>query len=165
MWEKSKNFLMRTLLMSFVLCLLCFSSSVVGAYTPQTEQQATITMSTDQYNRLKRIIAQQDSRLEQLNQKLNLLKSNSTEVSSELTAVQSELTSQKVELLKTKKSLTIASNSLAQAEETLKKQKIYLDQLTSEIKSLEHKQKVLRRQRDVWAAVCGVAIGGWLANR
>lgn len=41
------------------------------------------------------------------------------------------------------------------ADATLQKQDESLTRLTSEIKAMEHKQAVLRRQRDMWVAVAG----------
>ena len=165
MWEKSRNFVKITLSMCLCVSLSCFLSLDVGAYTPPTGQQTTITMSLTQYNRLKQIIETQDNRLEMLQQKLTLLKNNSGEASKALTESQNELSKLRNELTETQKSLESARLSLTQAEEILKKQEISLEILTKEIKALEHKQTVLRRQRDVWAAIAALSLGRVIVRR
>ena len=165
MWEKSRRLLKITSLTLSASLLLSFSCLAAGSYTPPTGQQTTITMSMTQYNQLKAIIEKQGNRLEMLQQKLTLLKSNSTEASKELTESQSELNRLKGELTATQKSLESARISLTQAEETLKKQEISLNLLTKQIKQMEHKQTVLRRQRDVWAAIAALSLGGVIARR
>lgn len=165
MWRKSRNFLKITLSICLCVSLSCFLSLDVGAYIPPVEPQTTIIMSMTQYNQLKEIISRQDNRLTQLQSKLNLLKSNSTTASSELEKSQSELNRLKEELITTQKSLESARFSLTQAEEILKKQEISLETLTKEIKSLEHKQTVTRRQRDVWAVIAMLSVGSVIARR
>lgn len=165
MWEKYRNFVRITLSMCLCASLSCFLSLDVGAYTPPTEPQTSIVMSMTQYNRLKQIIEAQDSRLEMLQQKLALLKNNSGEASKELIASQNELNRLKGELITTQKSLESARISLAQAEQTLRRQDQSLQTLTKEIKSLEHKQTVTRRQRDVYAGLLALSLGGVIARR
>lgn len=159
MWRKYRNFVKITLSMCLCVSLSCFLSLDVGAYTPPTGQQTTIVMSMTQYNRLKQIIETQDNRLTQLQQKLTLLKNNSVSASSELAESQNELSKLRAELTTTQESLESAKISLAQAEETLKRQEESLTLLTKQIKSLEHKQAVMRRQRDVYALLSCVLLG------
>ena len=149
------------------LCVLlsCFLSLDVGAYTQPTEQSTNIVMSMTQYNQLKEIISRQDSRLEMLQQKLTLLKNNSVSASSELEKSQNQLTKLKEELKITQESLESARLSLTQAEETLQRQEESLNLLTKQIKEMEHKQTVLRRQRDVWAAIAALSVGAVIARR
>lgn len=161
MWEKYRNLSKVTLSMFLCLSLSCFLSLGVGAYTPPT----SITMSMTQYNQLKAIISRQDSRLEMLQQKLTLLKNNSVSASSELAESQNELNKLKAELTTTQKSLENAKISLTQAEETLKKQEESLQTLTKQIKEMEHKQTVLRRQRDVYATLFALSVGAVIARR
>ena len=165
MWRKYRNFVKITLSMCLCVSLSCFLSLDVGAYTLPTEPQTTITMSMTQYNRLKQIIERQDDRLTQLQQKLTLLKNNSVSASNELTESQNELSKLRAELTTTQESLESAKISLTQAEEILKKQEISLETLKQEIKQMEHKQAVLRRQRDVWATVAALSLGGVIARR
>lgn len=165
MWEKSKNLWLIILLTLSLSAPAYFSSSAAGGSIPKTEPPTSITMSMTQYNRLKQIIEAQDNRLETLQQKLTLLKTNSTTVSSELEKSQTELTTLRNELTSTQKSLESARVSLVQAEETLKKQEASLTLLTKQIKEMEHKQTVTRRQRDVWAAIAALSLGGVIARR
>lgn len=165
MWEKYRNLSKVTLSMFLCLSLSCFLSLGVGAYTPPTEPPTSITMSMTQYNQLKAIISRQDNRLTQLQQKLTLLKNNSTEASKELIESQNELNKLKAELTTTQKSLESARISLTQAEETLQKQEESLQTLTKEIKTLEHKQTVIRRQRDVYATLFALSVGAVIARR
>lgn len=165
MWRKYRNFVKITLSMCLCVSLSCFLSLDVGAYTPPTGQQTTIVISMTQYNQLKAIISRQDNRLTQLQQKLTLLKNNSVSASSELEKSQTELTTLRAELTTTQESLESAKISLAQAEETLKRQEESLTLLTKQIKSLEHKQAVMRRQRDVYATLFALSVGAVIARR
>lgn len=165
MCGKYRNFVKITLSMCLCVLLSCFLSLGVGAYTPQTEQKTTIVMSMTQYNQLKAIIERQDSRLEMLQSKLNMLKTNSTTASSELEKSQNQLNVLKSELTETQKSLESARLSLTQAEETLQRQEESLQILTKEIKSMEHKQTVLRRQRDVYATLLALSVGAVIVRR
>lgn len=165
MWRKLRNLSKIILLTSSLVLLSSFSCLGAGAYTPLAEQNTTIVMSMTQYNRLKQIIEAQDSRLTQLQSKLNLLKSNSGEASRELEKSQNQLNVLKSELTETQKSLESARISLVQAEEILKKQEISLQILTKEIKALEHKQTVIRRQRDVYATLFALSVGAVIARR
>ena len=158
MWEKSKNVWLIILLTLSLSAPAYFSSSAAGGSIPKTEPQTTITMSLTQYNQLKEIIERQDSRLTQLQIKLTQLKNNSVSASSELAESQNELNKLKEELMTTQESLESAKISLTQAEEKLKKQEESLQTLTKQIKELEHKQTVIRRQRDVWAGLFGTAL-------
>ena len=165
MWEKSRRLLKITSLTLSASLLLSFSCWASGAYTPPTEPQTTITISMTQYNQLKAIISRQDSRLTQLQQKLTLLKNNSGEASKELEKSQNQLNVLKSELTTTQESLESAKISLTQAEEILKKQEESLQTLTKQIKEMEHKQTVMRRQRDVWAAIAALSVGAVIARR
>ena len=165
MWRKYRNFVKITLSMCLCVSLSCFLSLDVGAYTLPTEPQTTITMSLTQYNQLKAIISRQNERLNQLQQKLNMLKNNSTKASNELTESQNELSKLRAELTTTQESLENARISLTQAEETLQRQEISLQTLTKQIKEMEHKQTVIRRQRDVYATLFALSVGAVIARR
>mgnify|MGYP000590286247 CR=1 FL=1 len=43
--------------------------------------------------------------------------------------------------------------------------KVSLETLKVQIKAMEHKQVVLRRQRDVWAAIAALSLGGVIARQ
>lgn len=165
MWGKSKNLWLIILLTLSLSAPAYLSSSAAGGSIQQTEPPTTITMSLTQYNQLKQIIERQDNRLTQLQEKLNLLKNNSTEASNELEKSQNELNRLKGELITTQRSLESARISLAQAEETLQRQEESLQTLTKQIKQMEHKQTVLRRQRDVYAGLLALSVGAVIARR
>jgi hypothetical protein len=46
----------------------------------------------------------------------------------------------------------------------LKQQSQSLETLTEQIKSAEHKQAVVKRQRDMWAAAAGILLVGCIAK-
>lgn len=165
MWRKSKSFAKITSLTLSASLLLSFSCLASGSYTLPAEPQTTIVMSMTQYNQLKTIISRQDNRLEMLQQKLTQLKNNSGEASKELTESQNELNRLKGELITTQKSLESAKISLTQAEEILKKQEASLQTLTEQIKKIEHQAAVLRRQRDIYATLFALSLGGVIARR
>lgn len=149
-----------------LICLSLFPHSVSAEeFTSSTYPTRSISMTVQQYNMLKAIIERQDNRLEMLQQKLTLLKNNSVSVSSELTESQNELSKLRAELTTTQESLESARISLVQAEEILKKQEESLQTLTKQIKSMEHKQTVLRRQRDVYATLFALSVGAVIARR
>ena len=142
-------------LLSLLFCSLLWLVPAAGycADTTTVQPPQTVQMSLEQYNQLKMIINGQEIALEQLQSKLDRLDSNST-------ALQTQLTQAKEQLTKTKQSLTTADSSLSQANEALKQQSQSLETLTEQIKSVEHKQAVVKRQRDMWAAAAGALLIG-----
>lgn len=165
MWEKSKKLLLITGLMLVCLSLPSLQLQSATLYTTVPESEQTIVMSKPQYERLKQIIRELQTELNQQEQKLTLLQQNSAEASSELIKAQKELNEQKNELEKTRELLKSAKMDLNEAENLLAKQKTSLMQLTAQITSLEHKQTVLRRQRDVWATVAAISVGAVISRR
>ena len=55
--------------------------------------------------------------------------------------------------------------SLKQAETILAKQEASLQTLTEQIKKIEYKATVLRRQRDIYAGLLALSLGGVIARR
>ena len=159
MCKNSKKLLLITGLMLVCLSLPSLQLQSATLYTTVPESEQTIMMSKPQYERLKQIIRELQTELNQQEQKLTLLQQNSAEASSELIKAQKELNEQKNELEKTRELLKSAKMDLNEAENSLAKQKTSLMQLTSQIKQMEHKQTVLRRQRDVWALAACVVLG------
>lgn len=158
MWGKLRNLSKIILLTSSLVLLSSFSCLAAGAYTPLAEQKTTITMSLNQWNELKQELTEQNLELEQLRQKLKMLKSISSEQMQLLENLQSELNA-------TRQSLMNANVSLTECRNELEKSKASLETLKQEIKQMEHKQVVLRRQRDVWAAIAALSLGGVIARR
>ena len=103
------------------------------------------------------LIAQEND-LIQLKQKLKLLKSTSSEQLQLLENLQSELNA-------TRQNLMNANISLTECRNELEKSKASLETLKVQIRKLEHKQTVTRRQRDVWAAIAALSLGGVIARR
>lgn len=165
MCKNSRKLLLITGLMLVCLSLPYLQLQSATLYTTVPESEQTIVMSKPQYERLKQIIRELQTELHQQEQKLTLLQQNSAEASSELIKARQELNEQKNELEKTRELLKSAKMDLNEAENSLAKQKTSLKQLTKEIKELEHKQTVLRRQRDVWAAIAALSLGGVIARR
>lgn len=165
MCKNSKKLLLITGLMLVCLSLPSLQLQSATLYTTVPESEQTIVMSKPQYERLKQIIRELQTELNQQEQKLTLLQQNSAEASSELIKAQKELNEQKNELEKTRELLKSAKMDLNEAENSLAKQKTSLMQLTSQIKQMEHKQTVLRRQRDVWATVAAISVGAVISRR
>ena len=164
MCKNSKKLLLITGLMLVCLSLPSLQLQSATLYTTVPESEQTIVMSKPQYERLKQIIRELQTELNQQEQKLTLLQQNSAEASSELIKAQKELNEQKNELEKTRELLKSAKMDLNEAENSLAKQKTSLMQLTAQITSLEHKQTVLRRQRDVWATVAAISVGAVISR-
>ena len=165
MCKNSKKLLLITGLMLVCLSLPSLQLQSATLYTTVPESEQTIVMSKPQYKRLKQIIRELQTELNQQEQKLTLLQQNSAEASSELIKAQKELNEQKNELEKTRELLKSAKMDLNEAENSLAKQKTSLMQLTSQIKQMEHKQTVTRRQRDVWATVAAISVGAVISRR
>ena len=159
MWRKLRNLSKIILLTSSLVLLSSFSclGAGAGAYTPLAEQNTTIVMSMTQWNELKQELTEQENDLSLLRQKLKMLKSTSSEQMKLLESLQSELNA-------TRQSLMNANVSLTECRNELEKSKASLETLKAQIKAMEHKQVVLRRQRDVWAAIA-LSLGGVIARR
>ena len=151
----------RKLLLLCCLFVFALSSAGLAADTTMTAPQ-TVTMQASQYNRLKEIINQQELTLETLQLKLTTLRQHSSADKQTLLQLQDELMSCRAELTQTQQSLTSAKASLTSAESSLKKQSESLQTLTEKINSMADEQKRLKRQRNTWAVLAGVA-ALWIA--
>lgn len=151
----------RKLLLLCCLFVFALSSDGLAADTTMTATQ-TITMQASQYNRLKEIISQQEMTLETLQLKLTMLSQNSTADKQTLIRLSDDLTNCKTELMQTQQSLTSANASLTSAENSLQRQEESLQTLTEKINSMADEQKRLKRQRNTWAVLAGVA-ALWIA--
>lgn len=158
MWEKSR-ILSRVILLTLSFsALVSFLSSAAGSYTPPIGPQTSIVMSMSQWNELKQELTEQNLELAQLRQKLKMLRSTSSEQMKLLESLQNELNA-------TRQSLMNANVSLTECRNELDKSKASLETLKAQIRAMEHKQVVLRRQRDVWAAIAALSLGGVIARR
>lgn len=149
--------------LSFALLSLAPAAGYCAGTTNMTQPQ-TVMIQLSQYNRLQTIITQQEMTLTQLQDRLMLLKSSSTEQQQLLIDLQNQLQDCKTQLQETRLSLTSAKNSLTKADETLQRQDKSLQTLTTQIKSMEHKRAVIKRQRDTWAIAAGVLLVGLAAK-
>ena len=152
--KKSRNTVKKSILVSFSLALVCLSSSVFAQGGKQ------ITLSAEQYQILKQTIQAQDKTLNTLENNLNKQQNRQQERSKQLRQLSKQLDNSKREMTKTMQTLQSASESLAQADNLLKRQAVSLRILTEQIKREEHKKAVIKRQRDMYAVLALLAIGG-----
>ena len=159
MWEKSKT-LLKIMVLTFCLSLSLpwLSSAADMITTSEAGPRTTIVMSAEQWTTLKQELTEQTIELNQLRQKLKMLRSTSSEQMKLLENLQNELNA-------TQKNLTNASISLTECQNALKESRESLQTLKVQIKQMEHKQTVTRRQRDVWAAIAALSLGGVIARR
>lgn len=152
--KKSRNMVKRFTLMLFASALVCLSPS---AYAQGGKQ---ITLSQEQYQTLKQTILEQDKTLDTLESNLSRQQSRRQERSKQLQQLSKQLDKSKAEMAKTQQTLQNASESLEQADKLLKRQAESLQILTEQIKREEHKKAIIKRQRDMYAVLALLAVGG-----
>lgn len=145
------------LLLGLSFCY-CLQVSADGSITNQAEPKQTITISMTDWNELKTESATQSLELNQLKQKLNMLKLDSGEQMKQLEKLQKELEETQV-------SLTIANQLLNDVKNDLTESRTSLEELKNKIKKIEHKQAVIRRQRDIYAGLFVITVGVAIARR
>ncbi len=143
------------LLLGLLFC--CVQVSADGGTTNQAEPKQTITMSMTDWNELKTESAAQNLELNQLRQKLIMLKMDSGEQMQQLEKLQKEL--EETQVL-----LTNANQSLNDVKKDLSESRTSLEELKNKIKKLEHKQAVIRRQRDIYAGLLVITVGTVIAR-
>lgn len=145
------------------ICLLlglsscCVQVSADGGTMNQAEPRQTITMSTSQWNLLKTEFNGLKNDLAMERQKLTMLKLDSSEQIQQLERLQ-------IQLDETQQSLMNAKISMIEAQHELNGLKILLEGLKNKIKKLEHKQAVIRRQRDIYAGLLVITVGTVIAR-
>lgn len=144
--------------LSLELSSCCVQVSADGGTTNQAEPRQTITMSMTDWNELKTESATQSLELNQLKQKLIMLKLDSREQMKQLEKLQKELKETQI-------SLTNANQSLNGVRNDLTESRTSLEELKNKIKKLEHKQAVIRRQRDIYAGLFVITVGAVIARR
>lgn len=152
--KKSRNTVKKSILVLFSLALVCLSSSVFAQGGKQ------ITLSTEQYQILRQTILEQDKTLNMLENNLNKQQNRQQERSKQLRQLSKQLDNSKREMTKTMRTLQSANESLAQADNLLKRQAVSLQTLTELIKREQHKKAVIKRQRDMYAVLALLAVGG-----
>lgn len=155
----------KTLKQAIIACLLlglsfcyCLQVSADGGTMNQAEPKQTITMSIADWNELKTEWAGQKLDLTQLRQKFTMLTLNSEEQLKQLEVLQ-------IKLERTEKSLMNATTSLTEVKEELQESRLLLEELKNKIKKMEHKQAVIRRQRDIYAGLFVITAGAVFSRR
>lgn len=144
--------------LSLGLSSCCVQVSADGGSMNQAEPKQTITISMTDWNELKTESATQSLELNQLKQKLIMLKLDSGEQMKQLEKLQKELKETQI-------SLTNANQSLNGVRNDLTESRTSLEELKNKIKKLEHKQAVIRRQRDIYAGLLVITVGTVIARR
>lgn len=145
------------------ICLLlelsscCVQVSAAGGTTNQAEPKQTITMSIADWNELKTEFNGLKIDLALERQKLTMLKLDSSEQVQQLERLQ-------IQLDETQQSLMNAKISMIEAQHELNGLKVLLEGLKNKIKKLEHKQAVIRRQRDIYAGLLVITVGTVIAR-
>ncbi|WP_418476952.1 hypothetical protein [Dialister invisus] len=146
------------------VCLLlwlsscCVQVSADGGVMNPAEPKQIITMSMTDWNELKTEFTAQSLELNQLRQKLIMLKMGSGEQMKQLEKLQKELEETQV-------SLTNANQSLNDVKNDLIESRTSLEELKNKIRKMEHKQAVVRRQRDIYAGLFVITVGAIIARR
>ena len=146
------------------ICLLlelsscCVQVSANGGVMNPAESKQTVMISMTDWNELKTEFTAQSLELNQLRQKLIMLKMDSGEQMILLEKLQKELEETQV-------SLTNANQSLNDVKNDLTESRTSLEELKNKIKKMEHKQAVIRRQRDIYAGLFVITIGAAIARR
>lgn len=145
------------LLLGLSFCY-CLQVSAGGGTMNQAEQKQTIMISMTDWNELKTEFTAQSLELNQLRQKLIMLKMDSGEQMKQLSKLQKELEETQI-------SLTNANQSLNDVRNDLTESRTSLEELKNKIKKMEHKQAVIRRQRDLYAGLFIITVGTVIARR
>ena len=145
------------LLLGLLFCY-CVQVSAAGGVMNQAESKQTIMISIADWNELKTEWARQKLDLAQLRQKFTMLNLNSEEQLKQLEVLQTKLE-------RTEKSLMNATTSLTEVKKKLQESRLLLEELKKEIKKMEHKQAVIRRQRDLYAGLFVITMGAAIARR
>lgn len=140
------------------LSFCCVPVSADGGTMNQAEPRQTITMSISDWNELKTELRGLKTDLALERQKLTMLKLDSSEQMQQLEMLQ-------IQLNETQQSLMIAKISMTEAQHELNGLKVSLEGLRNKIKKLEHKQAVIRRQRDMYAGLLVITVGAVIARR
>ena len=140
--------------------LFCCSLQVSadGGVMNRAEPKQTVMISMTDWNELKTESAAQNLELNQLRQKLIMLKMDSGEQMQQLEKLQKELEEMQI-------SLTNANRSLNDVRNDLSESRTSLEELKTKIKKMEHTQVVIRRQRDIYAGLFVITAGAVFSRR
>ena len=132
--------------LSLELSSCCVQISAAGGVMNRAESKQTIMISITDWNELKTEFTAQSLELNQLRQKLIILKMGSGEQMKQLEKLQKELEETQVLLTNANQSLNDVKNDLTESRTSL-------EELKNKIKNMEHKRAVIRRQRDIYAGL------------
>ena len=152
-----KRVITACLLLGLSFCY-CLQVSADGGTMNQAEPRQTITMSIADWNELKTEFNRLKNDLAMERQKLTMLKLDSSEQMQQLEMLQ-------IQLDETQQSLMNAKISMIEAQHELNGLKVLLERLKHKIKKLEHKQAIIRRQRDIYAGLFVITAGAVFSRR
>ena len=144
--------------LSLELSSCCVQISAAGGVMNRAESKQTIMISITDWNELKTEFTAQSLELNQLRQKLIILKMGSGEQMKQLEKLQKELEETQVLLTNANQSLNDVKNDLTESRTSL-------EELKNKIKNMEHKRAVIRRQRDIYAGLFVITVGAAVARR
>ena len=144
--------------LSLELSSCCVQISAAGGVMNRAESKQTILISITDWNELKTEFTAQSLELNQLRQKLIILKMGSGEQMKQLEKLQKELEETQVLLTNANQSLNDVKNDLTESRTSL-------EELKNKIKNMEHKRAVIRRQRDIYAGLFVITVGVVIARR
>lgn len=144
--------------LSLELSSCCVQVSAAGGVMNRAESKQTIMISITDWNELKTEFTAQSLELNQLRQKLIMLKMGSGEQMKQLEKLQKELEETQI-------SLTNANQLLNDVKKDLSESRTSLEELKNKIKNMEHKQAVIRRQRDIYAGLFVITAGAVFSRR
>ena len=143
---------------SLELSSCCVQISAAGGVMNRAESKQTIMISITDWNELKTEFTAQSLELNQLRQKLIMLKMGSGEQMKQLEKLQKELEETQVLLTNANQSLNDVKNDLTESRTSL-------EELKNKIKNMEHKRAVIRRQRDIYTGLFVITVGVVIARR
>ena len=144
--------------LSLELSSCCVQISAAGGVMNRAESKQTIMISITDWNELKTEFTAQGLELNQLRQKLIMLKMGSGEQMKQLEKLQKELEETQVLLTNANQSLNDVKNDLTESRTSL-------EELKNKIKNMEHKRAVIRRQRDIYAGLFVITAGAVFSRR
>lgn len=144
--------------LSLELSSCCVQISAAGGVMNRAESKQTIMISITDWNELKTEFTAQSLELNQLRQKLIILKMGSGEQMKQLEKLQKELEETQVLLTNANQSLNDVKNDLTESRTSL-------EELKNKIKNMEHKRAVIRRQRDIYEGLFVITVGVVIARR
>lgn len=149
MWKQSRSILGRTGI-SILLCALVLLVSSFGAVCHGAEKTVEVPMS--QWNLLKQKVAEQQTVLTELEEKLKTLRAPSGGLRTQLSLAKEQLKKSRAELANAKISLQEAGSSILKLQKSL-------ETLKKQIDKERMVQKRVLWQNRLWSFIGGIGIG------